>query len=87
MVLAIAGGQWKTAAEIFDGMLPNQCKPDAVTYGTLISAFEKGGQWGSALHVSSSSHLWDTQPKHHYPGRGGGSVSCCIKHVGLAAGI
>ena len=34
-------------------MIPNQCKPDSVTYGTLISAFDKGGQWTQALQVDS----------------------------------
>ena len=38
-------------------MIPNQCKPDSVTYGTLISAFDKGGQWTQALQVNSCRHF------------------------------
>jgi len=47
----VTGGQWETAREIFDGMLSNNCKPDAITYGTLIAALDRGGQWGHALQV------------------------------------
>jgi hypothetical protein len=46
-----AGGQWETAREIFDGMISNSCKPDAITYATLIAALDRGGQWGHALQV------------------------------------
>ena len=38
-------------------MIPNQCKPDSVTYGTLISAFDKGGQWTQALQVHSCQNF------------------------------
>ena len=33
-------------------MLPCGCKPDGMTYGILISAYDKGNQWCLALQVS-----------------------------------
>ena len=47
-----AGGQWKAAQEVFEQMLPCGCKPDSMTYGILISAYDKGNQWCLALQVS-----------------------------------
>ena len=35
-------------------MLPCGCKPDGMTYGILISAYDKGNQWCLALQVSRS---------------------------------
>ncbi len=32
-------------------MLPCGCKPDGMTYGILISAYDKGNQWCLALQV------------------------------------
>ena len=32
-------------------MTDSTCRPDSVTYGSLIAAFEKGGQWTLALQV------------------------------------
>ena len=46
-----AAGQWETALEIVKGMTDSTCKPDAITYGSLIAAYEKGGQWTMALQV------------------------------------
>ncbi len=46
-----AAGQWKPAQEVFEQMLPCGCKPDAVTYGILISAYERGGQWCRAIQA------------------------------------
>ena len=46
-----AAGQWKAAAEVFEGMAGGGCKPDSVTYGTLITALDRGGQWTRALEV------------------------------------
>jgi pentatricopeptide repeat protein len=43
------GGQWEKAAELFDAMGPAGCKPDAITFSALISAYEAGGQWRRAL--------------------------------------
>ena len=37
-----AAGQWKPAQDVFEQMLPCGCKPDAVTYGLLISAYDRG---------------------------------------------
>ena len=54
---SFAGGQWETAREIFQGMMPSGCKPDAITYGTLISVLDRGSQWGHALQVILSSEL------------------------------
>ena len=34
-------------------MLPCGCKPDGMTYGILISAYDKGNQWCLALQVLS----------------------------------
>lgn len=36
------------------------CKPDAVTFSTLIAAYDKGGQWALALQVTPSC-MW---PQH-----------------------
>lgn len=44
-----AGAQWEKAAELFEQMQTRGCKPDSVTYGGLILAYEKGGQWRKAL--------------------------------------
>ena len=35
-------------------MLPCGCKPDGMTYGILISAYDKGNQWCLALQVLSA---------------------------------
>lgn len=35
--------------ELFEQMQAKGCKPDSVTYGGLILAFEKGDQWRRAL--------------------------------------
>ena len=32
-------------------MASSGCKPDAVTFSTLITAYDKGGQWPLALQV------------------------------------
>ena len=42
-------------------MLPCGCKPDGMTYGILISAYDKGNQWCLALQVS----LPDPSPMSH----------------------
>ena len=38
-------------------MLPCGCKPDGMTYGILISAYDKGNQWCLALQVCFFSPL------------------------------
>ena len=38
-------------------MLPCGCKPDSITYGILISAYDKGNQWCLALQVYFCSPL------------------------------
>jgi len=45
----VSGAQWEKAVELFDQMQTKGCKPDSVTYGGLILAYEKGGQWRRAL--------------------------------------
>ena len=55
MAVLRAVGQWKPAQEVFEQMLPCGCKPDAVSYGILISAFERGGQWCRAIQVCTPS--------------------------------
>lgn len=44
-----AGAQWEKAVELFDQMQAKGCKPDSVTYGGLILAYERGDQWRRAL--------------------------------------
>lgn len=45
----VSGAQWEKAVELFDQMQSKGCKPDSVTYGGLILAYEKGDQWRRAL--------------------------------------
>lgn len=45
----VSGAQWEKAVELFDQMQAKGCKPDSVTYGGLILAYEKGDQWRRAL--------------------------------------
>ncbi len=52
-----AGGQWKAAQEVFEQMLPCGCKPDGMTYGILIGAYDKGNQWCLALQVLNDPFL------------------------------
>lgn len=49
MGVYLAGAQWEKAMELFEQMQAKGCKPDSVTYGGLILAFEKGNQWRRAL--------------------------------------
>lgn len=35
------GAQWEKAAELFEAMQARGCRPDPVTYGGLIAAYEK----------------------------------------------
>lgn len=35
------GAQWEKAAELFDAVQTRGCRPDPVTYGGLIAAYEK----------------------------------------------
>ena len=35
------GAQWEKAAELFEQMHGRGCRPDPVTYGGLISAYER----------------------------------------------
>ena len=35
------GAQWEKAAELFEQMHGRGCRPDPVTYGGLIAAYEK----------------------------------------------
>lgn len=51
VVCAGAAGQWKAGQEVFEQMLPCGCKPDGMTYGILIAAYDKGNQWCLALQV------------------------------------
>ena len=46
-----AGGQWKPAQDVFEQMPACGCKPDAVSYAILISAYDRGNQWCRALQV------------------------------------
>jgi pentatricopeptide repeat domain-containing protein 1 len=48
-----SGAQWEKARELFELMQQQGCTPDVVTYTALISAFERGGKWHLALHVST----------------------------------
>ena len=50
-----AAGQWKPAQDVFEQMLPCGCKPDAVTYGLLISAYDRGNQWCRAVQVGAGA--------------------------------
>lgn len=45
------GGQWERAAECFGQMLAQGCTPDSITFGALITAYERGGQWRRALQA------------------------------------
>ena len=38
-------------------MLPCGCKPDGMTYGILIGAYDKGNQWCLALQVLNASYF------------------------------
>lgn len=49
---ARAGAQWEKAAEVFEQMQRQGCRPDVVSYTALIQAYERGGQWRRALAVS-----------------------------------
>lgn len=42
---------WAKAAEVFDAMQASGCRPDAVTFSVLISAYERGGQWRRCLQA------------------------------------
>jgi len=55
-----AAGQWKAAQEVFEQMLPCGCKPDGMTYGILISAYDKGNQWCLALQVCNKCYPFVT---------------------------
>ncbi len=46
-----AACQWQPALEAFEAMAPCGVKPDVVTYGALIAAFDRGSQWCRALQV------------------------------------
>ena len=39
-----AGAQWEKAQELFDQMQHKGCKPDSVTFGGLISAYDRAGE-------------------------------------------
>ena len=47
-------------------MLPCGCKPDGMTYGILISAYDKGNQWCLALQVCSKSISSTHLQRAHY---------------------
>lgn len=50
---ARAVGQWQPALNAFEAMAPCGVKPDAVTYGALIAASDRGNQWCRALQARS----------------------------------
>ena len=47
---------------IFNGMDRHNCKPDAITYSVIISAYDRGGEWSRALQVNLDSSLDSIQP-------------------------
>ena len=61
-MLSTAGAQWEKAVELFDQMQAKGCKPDSVTYGGLILAFEKGGQWRRALTAFDQMKTTNCRP-------------------------
>ena len=65
-------GQWQPALDAFEAMAPCGVKPDAVTYGALIAASDRGNQWCRALQARSSS----CYPSFLYPSRTC-LASCC----------
>ena len=53
----LAVGQWQPALDAFEAMAPCGVKPDAVTYGALIAASDRGNQWCRALQARSLYNL------------------------------
>jgi hypothetical protein len=39
-------------SQVYEEMLQEGVRPDAVIYNTLISAYGRAGKWRQALHVS-----------------------------------
>ena len=52
------GAQWEKAAELFEQMHGRGCRPDPVTYGGLIAAYEKVCRWGSLFDIGCSQCSW-----------------------------
>jgi pentatricopeptide repeat protein len=50
-ILIAAGGGWQKAEQLFQQMGKQGCKPDVVTYTSLISVFDKADEWLKALRV------------------------------------
>lgn len=48
--------------ELFDQMQGKGCKPDSVTYGGLILAHERGGQWRRALTAFDQMKTTNCRP-------------------------
>lgn len=48
------GAQWEKAAELFETMQTRGCRPDPVTYGGLIAAYEKVRPHAGLLFCTSS---------------------------------
>lgn len=48
-IALLSAAQWEVARRIYDEMRAASCRPDVVTFTTLIAAYEHGGQWQTAL--------------------------------------
>ena len=80
------GGPWEKAAELFDQMQKEGCKPDGITFAALISAYERGGQWRrglQALEHMTAQVGWKlvgrgcfTREVHQNVAWGGGGAGC-----------
>jgi len=47
----VTGAQAREAQSIFASMQTSSCRPDALTYTSLASAYQRAGDWALALGV------------------------------------
>ena len=62
-----AGGQWRAALSIYEGMDAQGLRQDAITCSSLISASAKGKQWILAVQVKYEPTLYSDMPTHPSP--------------------
>jgi pentatricopeptide repeat domain-containing protein 1 len=65
VALPCAGGLWQKAEALFDKMKAQGCRPDVVTYSSLLAAYRHGDQWRAVVKTFDQMLALGCKPDSH----------------------
>jgi pentatricopeptide repeat domain-containing protein 1 len=61
----MAGGLWQKAEALFEQMKAQGCRPDVVTYSSLLAAYRRGDQWRAVVKTFDQMLALGCKPDSH----------------------